>query len=100
MLRGQVHGLIEEAALNDADFRLIIGVSNIQVNVRHYEERPLFLWIELLREFCCVTVKLYLNLRWCARGKFGHCDQKTLFSEFLIATQRFSVMLARNLKVH
>ena len=79
MLRDQLHGLIDDAAVDGGHFSLVVGISDIKMNVRDEEERPLLLRIDesffvLLApgNFCCGM-----------RGKFGNREGKFFLAEIL-----------------
>ena len=46
MLRDQLHGLVDDAAVDGGDFSLVVGIADIEMNVGHKEERPLLLRID------------------------------------------------------
>src|SRR5215472_4213137 len=50
MLRGEIHGLVKDAALNRDNLCLKIGVTHIQVNVRNQKQRPLLLRLDDFRK--------------------------------------------------
>src|SRR5579859_6003075 len=100
MLGNQIHCLIENAALDGRDLRLVIGIAHIKMHVRHKKERPFLLRLERLLHMRRVPIHNHSKLGLRIACELGNLEGNTLFPEVLIGVERLAESVARNGKLN
>src|SRR5258708_34873245 len=96
VLRGHIHGLIENAALYGGDFGLVIAIAHIQMHVRHKKERPVLLRLEGLLHMRRVAIQNHGKRGVRIGDELGNLERDTFSTEVLIGADRRAESVTRN----